>query len=109
MKQIEKQPVRKHTRLSSYDYSENGAYFVTICTKNRENILATIDIEIADVTNLSNDIRSFKIMVTKEIGRPIFQTSFYDHIIRTEEDYLAIWQYIDDNPIKWTLDEYFRW
>ena len=48
-------------------------------------------------------------MVTKEIGRPIFQTSFYDHIIRTEEDYLAIWQYIDDNPIKWTLDEYFRW
>ena len=47
MKQIENQPVRKHLRLSSYDYSENGAYFVTICTKNRENILATIDIEIA--------------------------------------------------------------
>lgn len=26
---------RKNIRLSSYDYGQNGAYFVTICTKNR--------------------------------------------------------------------------
>lgn len=29
---------RKPTRLKNYDYSENGYYFVTICSKNRENI-----------------------------------------------------------------------
>lgn len=32
-------PKRKHLRLKEYDYSQNGAYFVTICTKNRANVL----------------------------------------------------------------------
>ncbi|MBE6856399.1 MAG: transposase [Ruminococcus sp.] len=27
--------VRKKLRLENYDYSRNGAYFVTVCTKNR--------------------------------------------------------------------------
>ena len=28
-------PKRKPIRLQNYDYSQNGAYFVTICTQNR--------------------------------------------------------------------------
>lgn len=39
---------------------------------------------------------------------PIWQRSYYDHIIRSENDYFEIWQYIDENPIKWTLDKYYR-
>jgi len=27
---------RRSIRLKGYDYSQNGAYFITICTKNRE-------------------------------------------------------------------------
>ena len=38
----------------------------------------------------------------------LWQTSFYDHIIRNEHDYKAIWQYIDNNPAKWTEDPYFE-
>ena len=30
---------RKSNRLSGYDYSQNGAYFVTICTQNRSQLL----------------------------------------------------------------------
>ncbi|MEK7432122.1 MAG: hypothetical protein AABZ74_03230 [Cyanobacteriota bacterium] len=33
---------RKSTRLKNYDYSSNGAYFVTICVKNRECIFGEI-------------------------------------------------------------------
>ena len=33
---------RKPNRLKNYDYSKKGAYFVTICTKNREEILGRI-------------------------------------------------------------------
>ena len=33
---------RKQTRLKGYDYSSPGAYFVTICTQNRECILGDI-------------------------------------------------------------------
>ncbi|MBR4098965.1 MAG: transposase [Clostridium sp.] len=35
-------PKRKHPRLKSYDYSQNGVYFLTICTINREPLLCTL-------------------------------------------------------------------
>ena len=36
-------------------------------------------------------IRSFKTMVTKEIGFSLWQDSYHDHIIRSEPDYQRIW------------------
>ena len=35
-------PKRKNTRLPEYDYSTPGAYFITICTKDRRCILSAI-------------------------------------------------------------------
>ena len=35
-------PQRKRIRLPDYDYSENGAYFITVCTKDRKQILSEI-------------------------------------------------------------------
>lgn len=35
-------PKRKNQRLRNYDYSQNWFYFVTICTKNRENYFGEI-------------------------------------------------------------------
>lgn len=35
-------PKRKPTRLKNYDYSSPGAYFITICTHNREKLLSEI-------------------------------------------------------------------
>ena len=37
-------PKRKPTRLKGYDYSQSGAYFVTICTQNREQLLSDITV-----------------------------------------------------------------
>ena len=34
---------RKHNRLKRYDYSSNGDYFVTMCTKERRCLLSEID------------------------------------------------------------------
>jgi REP element-mobilizing transposase RayT len=39
MKMSENLPKRKDLRLKNYDYSECGAYFITICTKNKEKLL----------------------------------------------------------------------
>jgi len=33
-------PKRKHARLDYYDYSTDGAYFITICTQNRRCLLS---------------------------------------------------------------------
>lgn len=35
-------PDRKLNRLKGYDYSQNGYYFVTICTKNRQEFFGEI-------------------------------------------------------------------
>lgn len=52
-------------------------------------------------------IRSFKTLTTKDIGFSIFQRSFYDHIIRDEEDYLTKAKYIEENPARWAEDKYY--
>jgi len=35
-------PKRKPTRLKGYDYSQNGAYFITICTHGKKYLLSNI-------------------------------------------------------------------
>ena len=147
---------RKPNRLNGYDYSSQGAYFITICTLDRKCTLSHIvggDALIAPQTNLThcgeiarkyiesmpgidkyvimpnhihlliaidgpmkasaptisvpNLIRSFKVLVSKEIGQSIWQRSYHDHITRDEEDYLNHLQYIENNPAKWSEDKYY--
>ncbi len=61
---------------------------------------------------LSDIICTFKSLVTRKCrlikpNQNIWQTSFHDHIIRGEKDYLKIWNYIDSNPEKWTADCFY--
>ena len=160
-------PKRKQNRLQEYDYNSNGAYFITICTKDKKHLFwkeninvgancvrpyeyqlssvgITVNEEIKNINNVygnivridkyvvmpnhihmiividdynsgrtqfaptvSRIIKQFKGSVTKKIGSSIWQRSFYDHIIRDENDYLRIWDYIDTNPLKWSSDEYY--
>ena len=37
----------------------------------------------------------------------IWQRNYYDHVIRNEHDLYEIRKYIDENPLKWTLDKYY--
>ena len=39
---MENLPKRRHSRLKAYDYSRNGCYFITVCTKDREQHLSRI-------------------------------------------------------------------
>ena len=36
--------------------------------------------------------------------KKLFQRSYYDHVIRNQQDYDEIWEYIENNPRKWILD-----
>jgi REP element-mobilizing transposase RayT len=60
---------------------------------------------------LSKVIKSFKNTVTKDIKEISpnknfrWQRSFYDHVIRTDESLEEIRRYIEQNPLKWELDE----
>ena len=52
-------------------------------------------------------ISTLKRFVHRDTGMQVFQRSYYDHVIRNEQDYKRIWQYIDTNPAKWTDDCYY--
>ena len=52
-------------------------------------------------------ISTLKRFVNKRAGKDIWQRGYHDHIIRNEYDYKSIWNYIDNNPAKWTEDRYF--
>ena len=46
-------------------------------------------------------IASLKRFVNKEVGYNVFQNSYFDHIIRSNEDYDRHWNYIEHNPLSW--------
>lgn len=160
-------PERKSLRLKSYDYSQAGYYFITLCTHDKKCILSRycrgehcshadsiphfeltdigiiVDIAIKNIPQhyqnavinkyvimpnhvhviivlnsdgdgrtlfaptISRIIKQMKEYVTKQVGYPIWQKSFYDHVIREEMEYEEIWQYIENNPLKWELDKYY--
>jgi REP element-mobilizing transposase RayT len=115
-------PIRKNIRLRDYDYSQGGVYFITICTKNKTSILWDINVGttigrpplsrngqiIDNAINSISAIYPLKGFVSKRIGYSVWQSRYYDHIIRDEKDYLSRWKYIDENPLKWEDDELFE-
>ena len=159
-------PKRKRNRLEGYDYSQNGCYFVTVCTAGKEtlfwqdqvgadtirpeglplgplgllaeqkireipvhypqiilenyvvmpnhiHLLLTIGdpggrIVSAPTKDISIIIGQMKRAVSKMAGRPIWQKSYYDRVIRGEQDFLDTWNYITGNPSKWSDDIYYE-
>ena len=52
-------------------------------------------------------IGRFKSFTDNKCSGTLWQRSFHDHIIRDEDDYLKIWNYIDTNPQKWHEDCFY--
>ena len=57
-------------------------------------------------------VRALKSLTTR-IARPLlgdsvlWQRSYHEHVIRGEDDYRGIWEYIEENPAKWAEDRYY--
>jgi REP element-mobilizing transposase RayT len=153
-------PTRKQIRLTNYDYSQNGAYFITFCTRNRqpllwENAVGTasgrpplshhgviVEDAIHNINSKYSGVHVDKyvvmpnhvhmiLVIQQDCGRPmavptisrvlnqckgyasrqsgfsLWQARYYEHVIRNEQDYLDIWEYIDSNPSRWLDDEYY--
>jgi len=182
---------RRSIRIKEYDYSQEGLYFITICTYNHKRLFGSIEngemvlgeygkivhneclrtgemrknitlnefvimpnhmhgiIEINDSirrgtmlralvhhgannvgtyqraptvelfgklssNTIPSIVRGFKSTVTKQInsirkisGHPVWQRSYYEHIIRNEKSYNQVSEYIRYNPEKWLKDKYY--
>ena len=161
-------PKRKEPRLIHWDYSTRGAYFLTICTAEKQCTLSKISVgggvldapepqlsaygKIVEKTILDLDrhcpylsvdkyvimpnhihllvsvtdsgasrtppptpanaliprmVSTLKRFSDKACGVSLWQRSYYDHIVRSERDYLEIRRYIENNPAKWAEDRYY--
>ena len=56
--------------------------------------------------DLRKEMRSFKTLVSKRIGRGIWETGYFDRVIRGHKEYEKYSEYIANNPINWINDEY---
>lgn len=84
---------------------------------NHIHLLLFIDHSVAPylpVPTLGSVIGWYKYQTTRQInlsfgiqGTKVFQRSYHDHVIRGERDYLKIWEYIDTNPLRWTMDCFY--
>ena len=66
--------------------------------KDKRAMLAPIEHHAPTVGNI---VCQFKGSVTKQIGKSIWQKSFYDHVIRSSDDYDKTVEYIYQNPLRW--------
>jgi REP element-mobilizing transposase RayT len=165
---MSEKPIRKKIRLTDYNYSQNGFYFITICSHEHKPILGHIeedemilndyaekldsllinmsdkqqniildkyvfmpnhihmvlvvrnddlsDIHETGIIEFVQEFKSKAVMIyikgVKEglyepFSKKIWQRSYYDSIIRNKDTYDLIWNYIDNNPLKWSLDKYY--
>lgn len=51
-------------------------------------------------TTASTIVGQMKRWVSKQVGTSVWQKSFSDRVIRNEAGYRAVWEYIEQNPIK---------
>lgn len=79
---------------------------------NHIHAIIFIDHEHGKAPSLSQIVGWYKAGVSRKIrviepNLVIWHRSFYDRVIRDEKEFLNIWQYIDENPLRWELDEHY--
>ncbi len=58
-------PKRKIIRLKHYDYSRNGIYFITICTKNKKHLFGKINNEKMELNTIGKTAEKCWIEIPK--------------------------------------------
>ena len=61
--------------------------------------------------SLQGLIKDFKSVTTRQykamfqVNESLWQDSFFDEVIRSQEKYHEIWNYIEHNPVRWVMKE----
>ena len=51
--------------------------------------------------------RALRGFTNREAGQSLWQTSYYDHVIRSEADAFRVREYMENNPARWQEDRYY--
>ncbi|MBR4950995.1 MAG: transposase, partial [Clostridia bacterium] len=75
-------PIRKDIRLKDFDYSQDGIYFITICSENRKNIFSKIKIK-QDLESATVELTEIGLIAEKHIGLLEQRYNFIEIIAHT--------------------------
>ena len=95
------------------DTTNNGVRNATnngVCDAINNGVCDTMDRGVCDTPlrspskTLGAIVRGFKSAVTKQIGFPVWQRNYHEHIIRNMNAFTKISNYIRNNPAQWHTD-----
>ncbi|MEK7166984.1 MAG: transposase [Patescibacteria group bacterium] len=97
-----------YIQLDEYVIMPNHIHGILVIT-NDNGMDKSRPVPTKKIKSLSELIGAFKTTSSKlihknELENFQWQRSFYDHIIRNEKSLNNIREYIDNNPLKWTMD-----
>ena len=104
-------PEHLHVTIDRYVIMPNHVHLIAVITE--EDVLR----EIHESTLQSRSIMSkligyIKMNASKAIRQhygdvAVWQRGYHDHVIRNQEDYVALAEYIQTNPLRWELDKLY--
>ena len=83
-----------HIAVDKFCIMPNHVHLILVVQNNEDGRMIS-------APTVSTVVGSMKRWVSKQIGRSIWQKSFYEHGIRNQQDYDEIWEYIENNPLKY--------
>lgn len=89
--------------------SENQSDYFSTIRKSKSISSFVSSLKSSVITQIDNfiDIKHLRIDKFNKLN-PLWQSNYYDHIIRTEEEYQMISNYIKTNPEKWGDDMFSK-
>ena len=88
--------------LDSFVVMPNHVHGIVILKKD---IILTRVIQAFKSVSTNEYIRGVKAQGWKKFDGTLWQRSFYDHVIRNDQDLFRIQEYILNNPSQWALDD----
>lgn len=77
-------------------------FLISVCDASGRQ---KVDIPTKQTSVVARFVGTFKRFCNSEYGENIWQERYYDHIVRNQQDYDDIWQYIENNPRNKFLQE----
>lgn len=88
--------IQKIDEVDNYIMMPNHIHFIIRLDKDSKN------------KSIQRIISGFKRAVSMDFGYSPWQKSFHDHIIKSDEEYANIWNYVENNANKWKDDCFYR-
>ena len=104
---IQNIPAHLHVTIDRYVIMPNHVHLIAVITE-ADMLRAIRESPLRTRTVISKLIGYIKMNASKAIRQhygdvTVWQRGYYDHVIRNQEDYVALAEYIQTNPLRWAL------